>query len=408
MSFVRDGSHALAFTMKENIPLMRADTQSAWDRFATDQRDGCPYHLVAWGDAIRLSYLHVPDYFIASKTPAGTIVSTLRGKGASHDGTNGEAGEIAGILPVVQIRHWFFGNSLVSMPFCDSGGVLAVNGAVERKLVEHVLNVANDRDVPVVELRQNQPLSCLDDPGFASAAEPSGLRRVRTVQGWCLSVVTGNSKVRMLLDLPESADRLMQSFDAKLRSQIRKPKKSGLEVKIGGIELVDDFYEVFCVNMRDLGSPVHAKNFICQVVRNYPENARIFIVYGQGVPMACSLTLGFNRIFSNPWASSLRRYSQFAPNMLLYWAMIEYACQNNFRVFDFGRSTVGEGTYRFKEQWGARPAPLYWYRFARDAHLLTETTQGKDLMSRAAELWKRLPVPATRFLGPKIRRYISL
>jgi serine/alanine adding enzyme len=160
--------------------------------------------------------------------------------------------------------------------------------------------------------------------------------------------------------------------------------------------------------MRDLGSPVHSKQFILQILLNFPESARLFIVYGQGVPMACSLTLGFNDVLSNPWASSLRRYSQFSPNMLLYWTMLEYACQKNYRVFDFGRSTVGEGTFRFKEQWGAKPASLYWYRFEHDNHSAADTGQDKNRMTRAVELWKRLPVPVTRYLGPKIRRYISL
>jgi serine/alanine adding enzyme len=394
--------------MKENITLMRERNRLAWDNFATNQRNGCTYHLAAWGDAIKCSYSHDPDYFIASRTPAGTSVSTLCNKEASNDWTNDEVSEITGILPIVHIRHWLFGNSLVSMPFCDSGGVLAADGIIERSMVEHVLNVADERNVPVVELRQYHPLSCLDDPGFMYEAEPSGLRQVRSVPGWRVSIMADNKKVRMLLDLPDGADLLMQAFDAKLRSQIRKPQKNGLVVKIGGIDLIDDFYEVFCVNMRDLGSPVHSKKFIHQVLLNYPEKARIFIVYGQGVPMACSLTLGFNRTLSNPWASSLRRYSQLAPNMLLYWAMLEYACQKNYRTFDFGRSTVGEGTYRFKEQWGAKPVSLYWYRFARDNRFATETDQSKDRMARAVELWRRLPVPVTRFLGPKIRRYISL
>lgn len=200
----------------------------------------------------------------------------------------------------------------------------------------------------------------------------------------------------------------MRSFKAKLRNQIRKPMKDGLEMKIGGINLIDDFYEIFVTNMRDLGSPVHSKQFILQVLLNFPDRARIFIVYKQGIPMACSLTLGFNEVISNPWASSLRRYSHFAPNMLLYWAMLEYACQQGYQRFDFGRSTVDEGTYRFKEQWGARPAPLYWYRFVHDSHLATTLAAEKRSMRWAIECWKHLPIPITRVLGPMIRRYISL
>lgn len=50
--------------------------------------------------------------------------------------------------------------------------------------------------------------------------------------------------------------------------------------------------------------------------------------------------------------------------MLLYWAMLEYACDQGYRQFDFGRSTPGEGTCRFKEQWGAKSHQLYWYQLS--------------------------------------------
>jgi FemAB-related protein (PEP-CTERM system-associated) len=315
---------------------------------------------------------------------------------------------VLGILPLVHIEHWLFGNSLVSMPFCDAGGVLARDGLVERRLVEHGLRVADALHVPALELRQYQPLACLDDPGFCSDASPRGERVVHAVPGWRVSTTAAGNKVRMLLALPENPDALMQSFKAKLRSQIRKPIKDGLTVRVGGVDLLDDFYGVFATNMRDLGSPVHSRRFIQQILLGFPERANIFVVYGSGVPMACSLTLGFNGVLSNPWASSLRRYSQFAPNMLLYWTMLEHACRQGYRTFDFGRSTVDEGTYRFKEQWGARPAPLYWYRFARNDVSSSEMTSGGRWMSRAMECWKRLPVPVTRVLGPKIRRHISL
>lgn len=132
------------------------------------------------------------------------------------------------------------------------------------------------------------------------------------------------------------------------------------------------------------------------------------MVYRNDVAVAGSVTLGFKGVLSNPWASSLRRYSELAPNMLLYWSMLEYGCENGYRTFDFGRSTVGEGTYRFKEQWGARPEPLYWYRFTRADGKARTVTRESGGVSRAVEIWKRLPLPVTRVLGPYIRRHISL
>jgi hypothetical protein len=63
------------------------------------------------------------------------------GNEASHARLDsiGESTTVVGILPLVHIRHWLFGNSLVSMPFCDAGGVLATDAVVERMLVEHGL-----------------------------------------------------------------------------------------------------------------------------------------------------------------------------------------------------------------------------------------------------------------------------
>lgn len=387
--------------------LMQKNRRLGWDRFATDHGNGCPYQLSAWTEAISRSYSHDTGDLIATVAPGEASVKVTRVDEASETDSIGDH-TVLGILPLVHIEHWLFGNSLVSMPFCDAGGVLARDGLVERMLVEHGLRIADALHVPVLELRQYQPLACLDDQGFCSDASPHGERVVRAVPGWRVSTTAAGDKVRMLLALPEDSDALMQSFKAKLRSQIRKPIKDGLSVRVGGVDLLDDFYGVFATNMRDLGSPVHSKRFIQQILLGFPERANLFVVYGRGVPMACSLTLGFGGMLSNPWASSLRRYSQFAPNMLLYWTMLEHACRQGYRTFDFGRSTVDEGTYRFKEQWGAKPAPLYWYKFARTDLSSKEMTSDGRWMNRAMECWKRVPVPVTRVLGPKIRRYISL
>ena len=51
----------------------------------------------------------------------------------------------------------------------------------------------------------------------------------------------------------------------------RKPIKEGLTSKTGGAELLDDFYRVFLVNMRDLGSPVHSLKLMRQVLGEFSE-----------------------------------------------------------------------------------------------------------------------------------------
>jgi hypothetical protein len=99
------------------------------------------------------------------------------------------------------------------------------------------------------------------------------------------------------------------------------------------------------------------------------------------------------------------------PNMLLYWTFLAYAADNGFKRFDFGRSSPGEGTWRFKEQWGAVPKPLFWYQFDKKGNPRARPmTPGARSRSRmlAESVWCRLPVPVANLVGPKIRKYISL
>jgi len=160
--------------------------------------------------------------------------------------------------------------------------------------------------------------------------------------------------------------------------------------------------------MRDLGSPVHAKKFIASVISKFAHQARIFLVHKNEDTYAASITLGCSNTLYNPWASSLRRYSASSPNMLLYWTMLDYACNNGFKRFDFGRSTPGEGTHRFKQQWGADEAPLHWLSLTRSPALTPSPSQQKSKFEIAMQLWQKMPVCLSKIAGPPLRKYIGL
>lgn len=341
-----------------------------WDRFVAEHPKAGLYHSRRWGRLIRDAYGHRPYYVVGRSS----------------------ATRLEGILPLVHMKSLVFGNRLVSIPFFDAGGVLARSPRSETALVEAALGLARKFRAARVEIRQSAPLF----------REPE--RRD--------SVETRSHKVRMLLPLPASPDALMAGFKSKLRSQIRKPTKEGFRARVGSMELMDDFYSVFVRNMRDLGSPVHSRGLVEQVVRAFPDRTRIVVVYAScGRPAACGLVIGFRRVMSNPWASALREYSRQSPNMLLYWTMLSHAVEQGCRVFDFGRSTPDEGTYRFKRQWGAEPESLSWYSFHARRKRAAEDPQGgydSGRFDRVIDLWKRMPVAWSRWLGPRIRRQIDL
>jgi len=388
--------------------LLESADKALWDSFVETQPASNLYQRCQWREVIHNSYGHKAYYLIARPDFRGRKAADAIGHDRSEPDSKRArtlGDPILGVLPLIHIDHWLFGNQLVSMPYFDAGGIVSKSDQAEKALLREAVRLAKELQAASIELRHLEPLRTLRSDTPQEPEQGAGTAQ-RHSSGWHISSTT--HKVRMVLDLPESSDALMQSFKSKLRSQIRKPQKEGLRLQIGHIELIDDFYDVFAENMRDLGSPVHSKKLISCALREFSEASRIFIVYRGQTPLACSVTIGFNKLLTNPWASSLRRYGQLAPNMLLYWGMLEFGCNNGFSRFDFGRSSPGEGTYKFKQQWGATPIPLYWYRLSRSDASRPTGGPNKESMQRAIAYWRRLPVALTKVIGPQIRKYISL
>ena len=370
------------------VTLMQDD--AAWDNYVARHEMSNAYHLFHWQKVISNTYGH-KTYALAAVSP-------------ENNKTEGKFNPtIKGILPLVHMKTSLFDNRLISMPFYDHGGVIADNPEYELELIKEATALGKRLKAQRIELRHLNRISFLDKCNFKTT---SNYRQY--FFGWTMRP----HKVRLLLYLPESSEDLMKAFKSKLRSQIKRPIKAGFRTKIGGIELLDDFYNVFSINMRDLGSPVHNKKLQQSVLTNFPDKAKIVAVYKEGEPISVALMVGCKNVMINPWASSIRKYSKESPNMLLYWTMLAYAADNGFREFDFGRSTPDEGTYHFKTQWGAKPYPMYWYTLWLDPKRAANATNSIKSQSNkgsvAIALWKRLPISVSRLIGPYIRKHIDL
>jgi FemAB-related protein (PEP-CTERM system-associated) len=220
------------------------------------------------------------------------------------------------------------------------------------------------------------------------------------------SVTPTHRKVSVHLNLPLTVEDLWRdTFRGKLRSQIRRPAKEGMTSRTGLSEL-DAFYTVFSRNMRDLGTPVYSRRFFAEVFAAFPDTTRVFLVDSGDLTVAGAITLSWRDTIENPWASSLREYRPLAPNTLMYWRMVEHAIKTGHTTFDFGRSTPGEGTFQFKQQWGAEPSPLHWEYVLADGRSLPNLSPSNPKYRAAIGLWTRLPLAIANRLGPHIVRSI--
>jgi lipid II:glycine glycyltransferase (peptidoglycan interpeptide bridge formation enzyme) len=163
--------------------------------------------------------------------------------------------------------------------------------------------------------------------------------------------------------------------------------------------------------MRALGSPVHSKQWFTSLLENYQESMIISVVYKEYLPIGAGIVLLSGDKAAIPWASTKAEYNRLSPNMMLYWSLLKHLSDNNINHFDFGRSSYGEGTYKFKQQWGAKPKALIWQTLVMPSGELetdASATSNSKLRTLVENTWRKLPLNLTVFLGPKIRKHISL
>jgi FemAB-related protein (PEP-CTERM system-associated) len=101
------------------------------------------------------------------------------------------------------------------------------------------------------------------------------------------------------------------------------------------------------------------------------------------------------------------RARELAANDFMYWEVMRRAFERGYRVFDFGRSKVGTGSYAFKCNWGFKPTPLtYQFRLA-PGRSVPELNPLNPKLALFVAAWKRLPLPMATGLGPLIVRGIG-
>ncbi len=346
-----DKASAPAVTVHPLTP----DVENHWDAYVQRHPSGSPYHQLFVRDLLQGVCGQKPHYRVA----------------------RGADGALRGCLPLVELRSRLFGHFLVSLPYFTFSGPLGDDPGVENALMDDACRLAGELGADHAEIRDTR--------------QHAGPWQVR------------DDKVNMQLVLPESTDALWKQIGYKLRAQIRRPQKAGATATVGGAELVDDFYRVYARNMRDLGMPGQPRHLFREMARSYPHSHVIVVTVG-GRPAAAGFLVGGYGRLDIPWASSLREFNPISVNMLLYWEALRLAVEQGCKTFEFGRSSVDSGTYRFKKQWGARPVPLYWHYWMKDRSEPPGLTPDNAKYRLAIAAWQRLPVAVANVLGPRIIR----
>ena len=326
---------------------------------------------------------------------SGITARGMRQKIVNVLARDADSGRLLGFLPMIFMRSPLFGRHLISSPYLNVGGCFVptelneeIRAEIDAKLIDAAVLAADRLDVNYLELRNDREIT---HPALTFE------RR---------------SKVLMRLALPKTSEELWDLLKAKVRNQVRKGEKAGLRAEWGRGELVRDFYHVFAATMRNVGTPVYSRTLFEEMFARLGESAEICVVrLPDGRITSSAVLLHGKGITEVPSAGTLPFANAFCANMFMYWNLLKHTtdtrgfeCESPV-TFDFGRSSVGCPTWRFKRQWGAAEFPIVWKYYVRRGSM-DDVRPDNTSYGLAIRVWKHLPVWVTRLIGPEIVRGI--
>jgi FemAB-related protein (PEP-CTERM system-associated) len=344
--------------MSDSIAIHEHELPAEWDDYVRGHPQGTWYQQSRWKRLIEDTFGHRSFYLSAERE-----------------------GKLLGVLPFSLVSSWTFGRILVSGAYGCYGGTCADDTPTARALLSRASSLAHDLRVDYLELRCIEPL---DDPDL----------KVKTF------------KQTFWLDLADDPEVMWSSFRSEIRNRTRKAAKAGCVAQVGGQEFLDEFYGVFCRRMRELGTPPYGRRLFENLVRIYGEDARIVTVHRAGKPIGAGIMVFDGCGVEVPWISSLGSEFQAYPNNAMYQEAIRYAIGRGCKRFDFGTSNAGSGNAQFKQRWGARTVQLHWQYLLVKQRELPDLSPHNPKLSLAVRAWRRLPLWATKVVGPRIMRRI--
>lgn len=332
------------------IKTLDSSSISKWDNYVEKSPLATFFHKAGWQEVIETAFEH-QTYFLYTE----------------------KKGKIAGILPLVHVKSFLFGNSLSSSAFCVYGGIIADDETSYKELDNKACDLAKELDVDHLEMRNRTQIS---------AERPYKKLYVT---------------FRKELDADE--EKNMLAIPRKQRAVIRKGIKAGLSSEID--EGIDHFYQAYSESVRNLGTPVFAKKYFKVLKSVFKDQCEILtIVDKDGVLISSVMSFFFKDEVLPYYGGGTAQARTVYGNDFMYWEVMRRAVNKGIKIFDYGRSKEGTGSYRFKKHWGFEPKPLYYEFYLLKSDTIPDINPLNPKYQIFIAAWKRLPLSVSQIIGP--------
>jgi FemAB-related protein (PEP-CTERM system-associated) len=273
-----------------------------------------------------------------------------------------------------------FGNSLVSLPFAVYGGVAASSSGSGRGLGA---GSAGDRGAPRVEHLE-----------------------LRNLQQRHPEWPTQDLYVRFRKEIAPEVEANMLAIPRKQRAMVRKGIKNGLRSEID--KDPGRFFALYADNVHRHGTPALPKRYFDALQRVFADDCEVLtVVDGSGRSLSSVLSFYFRDEVLPYYAGDALAARELAANDFKYWELMRRACERGLKVFDYGRSKQGTGSYAFKKNWGFEPQPLFYEYCLYRREAIPQNNPSNAKYRLLINTWRRMPIGLANWLGPFIVRNLG-
>ena len=331
--------------------------ERAWEAFVERSAEATFFHRIAWREILEQVFRHRCHYLVAERD-----------------------GELAGILPLAEVKSRLFGHSLVSLPFAVYGGPAASDAAAAGALVDAAEALGRTLAVDHLELRNASPRA----------------------PGWPRQDLYVTFRKTLLQDVEAN----MLAIPRKQRAMVRKGMKHGLASQID--RDAGRFFSLYADTMHRHGTPPLAARYFARLFEVFGERCEVLLVADAGgKPLSGVLSFRHKDEILPYYAGDREEARELAANDFKYWELMRRAVESGCRTFDYGRSKRATGSFDFKKNWGFEPAPLaYEYRLYRGQQVPQNNPLNPKYRAFIA-LWRRLPRPVVNAVGPALVRHLG-
>ncbi|MCX7781262.1 MAG: GNAT family N-acetyltransferase [Negativicutes bacterium] len=292
-------------------------------------------------------------------------------------------GKICALVPLVAGRNLALDKAGVSLPFVNHADICGNNPDAVQFAGACLPELRDKFGLAYIELR-------LKDQEIIGP-------------GWRVNL----QNYTFVLPLEDEASALALST-ASNRNHIRKVYKNDWFTVSFDSRHLDGFYHVYGKRMKELGSPAPDITFFQRFFQYLPDHAFLLTVLDRQTKKVVGgmllLTSPGDQTLYYPYGATLIEYNPKYLNNFMYWEAVRFGIRHGMKQLDLGRSPAGSGTYKYKQQWGAKPVQLKYFVADRCGGAAGPPDRNK--LGIFVKMWQAIPGFITDLAGRRLIKYL--